>query len=152
MRHLFCVLPFLLAGCDNASVTTADVRGGNASTPAGPVNVPPSVAAEARGERVSGFPTAFLGRWSMVTADCRGDAAAKGLMTIDAKTVRLYEARGVTPGLKVQSPTKVSGTFDFDGEGQRWRNEQTFELAQGGTSLVRTEGGSGSSFTYQKCD
>ena len=142
---------FLLAACDNSSVTSADVREGNANAPAGRVAVPPGVAAEARGERVSGFPTAFQGRWSMAAADCSGDAAAKGLMTIDAKTVRFYEARGVTTGLSVDGPTKVSGAFDFDGEGQRWRNTQSFELAAGVDNLVRTESDGGASFTYRKC-
>lgn len=146
----------LLAACDTTSVTSADVREGSGNVPAGKVDVPPMVAAEASGARVSGFPTAFQGRWSMVAADCRGDAAAKGLMTIDAKTVRFYEARGVTTGLSVEGPTRVSGTFDFDGEGQRWRNTQAFDLAEGGDSLVRTEGeggsGGGASFTYRKCD
>lgn len=142
-----------LAACDTSSVTTADVRNGeNGRGAVRTVDVPPTAAAEARGERVSGFPTAFQGRWAMVEADCQGGAAAKGLMTIDDKTVRFYESRGISTGLATDSATKVSGSFTFDGEGQRWRKAQAFELASDGRALVRTESDPAQSFTYTRCD
>ena len=151
------VAPFLalfaLAACDSGSVTTADVRQSEDGTGAArSVAIPPTAAAEARGERVSGFPSEFQGRWAMTEADCRGNAAAKGLMTIDDKTVRFYESRGVATGLATESATKVSGVFTFDGEGQRWRKQQGFELAAEGQTLVRTESDPAQSFTYRRCD
>ncbi len=151
MRPHFWLIALAVAGCDSASVTTADVRTSeNSSGPARPVEAAPTAAAEARGERVSAFPAVFQGRWAMVAADCKGDAAAKGLMTIDDKTIRFYESRGVTTGLSVKSPTKVAGSFTFDGEGQRWRKDQSFELS-GGKTLVRMETDPAQSFTYQRC-
>lgn len=151
MRAPLWLTMIALCGCDNSSVTTADVRTTENSTgPARAVEVAPTAAAEARGERVSGFPSAFQGRWGMVTDDCRGDAASKGLMTVDDKSVRFYESRGVTTGLSVLGPTKVAGSFTFDGEGQRWRKDQSFELS-GKDKLVRMETDPARSFTYQRC-
>lgn len=87
----------------------------------------------------------------MVEADCGGGSAAKGLMVIDDKNVRFYESRGVTTGLAVEGPMRVSGDFTFDGEGQRWRNTQTFDLVSGGDTLVRSETDPAGSFTYKRC-
>lgn len=152
MRFTFWISALALAGCGSGSVTTADVRSDeNASAPARAVSVAPQAQAEAQGERVSGFPTAFLGRWGLVAADCDGGAAAKGMMTIDSKAVRFHESRGVTTGLSTDSATKVTGQFTFDGEGQRWQKQQSFELASGGDTLVRTETDPAASFTYKKC-
>lgn len=152
MRPIALLAVAALAACDSGSVTRADVRKAeDGSGAARAVEVPPTVAAEARGERVPAFPGAFQGRWAMVPEDCRGDAAAKGLMTIDDNTVRFYESRAVTTGLATESATKVSGNFTFDGEGQRWRKGQSFELASDGKALVRTESDPARSFTYRRC-
>lgn len=110
--------------------------GGNASSP-----VPEPGAAVS-------IPAQYRGRWGMVAADCEpGRSDAKGLMTIDATTLRFYESRAT---LKEQRPaiaTSFSGLFAFTGEGQSWQKVQT--LTRTGDTLKRAD--DEGSYTYTRC-
>ncbi len=94
------------------------------------------------------IPSQYRGRWGLVAADCtstRGDA--KGLIMIDAGTVKFYESLAT---LKEQRPaiaTSFSGLYDFSGEGQTWKKVMTFTRT--GDTLKRAD--DEGSFTYTRC-
>ncbi len=94
------------------------------------------------------IPSQYRGRWGMVAADCtstRGDD--KGLITIEAGTVKFYESLAT---LKEQRPaiaTSFSGLFDFAGEGQTW--EKVMTLTRTGDTLERAD--NEGSYNYRRC-
>ena len=94
------------------------------------------------------IPAQYRGRWGMVANDCQpGRADAKGLIEIDDKTVKFYEAVAT---LKEQRPaiaTSFSGQFGFTGEGQTWEKVMTFTRT--GDKLTRAE--EEGTFTYTRC-
>ena len=94
------------------------------------------------------IPATYHGRWGMVANDCQpGRDDAKGLITIDGKTVKFYEAVAT---LKEQRPaiaTSFAGQFDFTGEGQNWKKVMTFTRT--GDKLIRSE--EEGTFTYTRC-
>lgn len=94
------------------------------------------------------IPATYHGRWGMVPNDCQpGRDDAKGLITIDGKTVKFYEAVAT---LKEQRPaiaTSFAGQFDFTGEGQNWKKVMTFTRT--GDKLTRSE--EEGTFTYTRC-
>ena len=96
------------------------------------------------------IPAALQGRWGLTPADCtstRGDA--KGLLIISASELRFYESRAV-PGANVEAHAdRISGNFDFSGEGQRWTKFEA--IRAGGDKLVRTESDPETSYAYAKC-
>jgi hypothetical protein len=94
------------------------------------------------------IPATYHGRWGMVPNDCQpGRDDAKGLITIDGKTVKFYEA---VAKLKEQRPaiaTSFAGQFAFTGEGQNWQKVMTFTRT--GDKLTRAE--EEGTFTYTRC-
>ena len=94
------------------------------------------------------IPATYHGRWGMVANDCQpGRDDAKGLITIDGKTVKFYEAVAT---LKEQRPaiaTSFAGQFDFTGEGQNWQKVMTFTRAGDALKRAEEEG----TFTYKRC-
>lgn len=134
------------ASTDEAATSgQLEVKEGNLSTKdpdqIGGMPVPPPASA-------ASIPAQYQGRWGMVPADCtstRGDA--KGLITIDSKTIKFYESRAT---LKEQRPaiaTSFSGLFAFTGEGQEWTRVET--LTRTGDTLKRAD--EEGSFTYTRC-
>jgi hypothetical protein len=99
----------------------------------------PAVDAAATGEDI---PQAVRGRWGLVPADCtstRGDA--KGLLEIDATTLRFYESRGTLGDIERRSENAIAAEFAFEGEGQTWSRDMTLSVEGGGRTLVREESG-----------
>ena len=120
---------------DEIPVNDADVSGNSNTTASG-----------------LAIPAAFRGRWGMVPKDCtstRGDA--KGLVEIDASTMKFFESRGTLTRVTLNEPGNFTGTFAFTGEGQNWTNAQNLQLAGSGDRLVRSEADVSQSFTYQRC-
>lgn len=101
------------------------------------------------------IPVAIRGRWGLVPADCtstRGDA--KGLLTIDADTLRFYESRGILGTIKERSDSRIRATFAFTGEGMTWTREVALDLRNDGRTLVRREFGQDAAagpFRYARC-
>jgi hypothetical protein len=84
----------------------------------------------------------------MVANDCQpGRADAKGLITIDDKTVKFYEAVATLMEQRPAIATSFAGQFDFTGEGQNWKKVMTFTRT--GDKLTRSE--EGGTFTYTRC-
>lgn len=86
------------------------------------------------------IPALFRGRWALTEADCKGDAAAKGLLTIEESSLLFYESRGVLDRIASNSPsTRLTADFRFTGEGQQWSRAVT--LQRDGSRLRRMESG-----------
>jgi len=89
------------------------------------------------------IPAAIRGRWGLVPADCtttRGDA--KGLLVIDAVTLKFYESVGTLDVVKEVRESRVLASFNFTGEGMNWTRDEELDLRNDGKELIRTEHGS----------
>ena len=101
------------------------------------------------------IPAALRGRWGLVPADCtstRGDA--KGLIAVDAETIKFYESRATLGTVKEVRESRVLASFNFTGEGQEWTVDEELDLQGDGQVLVRTEHGLGAMagpLRYTKC-
>ncbi|MBO9499732.1 MAG: hypothetical protein J7496_15515 [Novosphingobium sp.] len=101
------------------------------------------------------IPAAIRGRWGLVPADCtstKGDN--KGLILIDAESMTFYESHAMLDVVKEVRESRVVASFDFSGEGQTWKMEETLELASDGNQLIRTEKGENATtepLRYTRC-
>lgn len=101
------------------------------------------------------IPAVFRGRWGLVPGDCtstQGDA--KGLIAIDATTIKFYESLAMLEEVKDASDTRFLGNFTFTGEGQTWKVDEQLDLREDG-KLVRTEKGEGAMagpLVYSACE
>ena len=101
------------------------------------------------------IPAALRGRWGLVPADCtttNGDD--KGLIAIDAESIKFYESRAVLNTVKEVRESRLVAIFDFSGEGQTWSMEETLDLQNDGKELVRIEKGENAMtepLRYAKC-
>lgn len=94
------------------------------------------------------IPQRYQGRWGMVAADCtstQGDA--KGLLTINDRTLRFYESTGTLAEQLPAIATSFSGRFAFTGEGMAWQRVVTLTLS--GDTLTRAD--ETGTFTYSRC-
>ncbi len=99
------------------------------------------------------IPNQFHGRWGLTQADCRGGAAAKGLLTVDDSRLTFYESKGTLDRIDSNSPPNVFvANYGFSGEGMAW--ERVIRLERSGPKLRRTEEGSEEGpvdLTYTAC-
>ena len=101
------------------------------------------------------IPQAIRGRWGLVPADCtstRGDA--KGLLTIDATSLKFYESVGKLGAIKDGDAGEIEATYAFTGEGQSWTLDVDLELEDGGKTLIHKDTGPDAlpgSLTYTRC-
>ena len=131
--------PAPLAAEDEATPVPMATATGTASATPGPEE---SASPTTGGSTASVIPAAIRGRWGLVPADCtstRGDA--KGLLTIDATTLKFYESRATLGAVAERSDTRVRATFAFSGEGMTWNRGEALDVQDGGRTLVRREYG-----------
>jgi len=145
-----------LAACDAGTRDndrTATETG--ATAPAAEAATPPATATPGATPTATTIPAAIQGRWGLVAADCtstRGDA--KGLLTIDATTLRFYESVGTLAEVEEATDTRLRADFDFTGEGMTWRRNETLAVEDGGRTLIRRESGDDAApgpFRYGRC-
>ncbi|MEO7655462.1 MAG: hypothetical protein ABIS23_07250 [Sphingomicrobium sp.] len=147
----------LLAACESRDPVADEA---NATGPANVTNDssgaiaggPPGPTANGSSDLPAGpIPAAIHGRWSLTPADCtstRGDA--KGLLEINADSLKFYESRAV-PTTSIEAGGQgISGNFDFTGEGQNWSKYVSLKIQ--GDGLVRTERNPLASYTYVRCE
>ena len=138
-----------LAACGKSNTDEPDA----AATPG--VETPAPPAASDTAAPIAAIPAALQGRWGMVPADCtstRGDA--KGLLTIDGKTLQFYESVGTLGQVKEHSDTHLRAAFAFTGEGMSWTREEMLDVKDNGKTLVRQEYGEDAQpgpLQYSKC-
>ena len=102
------------------------------------------------------IPMAIRGRWGLVPADCtstRGDA--KGLIAIDAASIRFYESVGTLAKVDQRSETALKASYAFSGEGMDWQRDMTLALQPGGKVLMKQEFGEGAAagpYKYMHCE
>ncbi len=115
-----------------------------------PAKTVPPAADIAVSANAATIPAAFHGRWGMVPEDCtsqRGDA--KGLLTIDATTLRFYESRAAPREIEILGADQWRAELDYSGEGQSWTETTTVNLSNSGKTLTRMADGP---WTYQRCE
>lgn len=101
------------------------------------------------------FPTAMQGRWGLVPADCtsqKGDN--KGLITIDATSIRFYESIAKIGAVKQVSDTDLSASLAYDGEGMQWQHDAKLQVKPETGQLVMEEFGADAvpgPRTYTRC-
>jgi hypothetical protein len=123
-----------------------------APAPAASEEAAPAAATTAA-VKADAIPEQLRGSWGMVPADCtstRGDA--KGLLVIDATTLKFYESLGKLGTIAEAGDTRIRASFDFTGEGMTWQREETLELQDG--ALIRREAGQDAApgpFKYTRC-
>ena len=134
--------------------TTTPADGTPTPSPTGSGTPSPSPTATGTAPAQS-IPVAVRGRWGLVPADCtstRGDA--KGLLTIDATTLRFYESRGTLRTIKQRADSRIRATFAFSGEGMTWTRDEVLDAQNGGRTLIRREYGEDAApgpFRYSRC-
>jgi hypothetical protein len=162
MRFLPALL--LLAACssgESGSNSSEDGSGGGGAgaaqvqqdTPANatgdpqnvaiPLEPPPflnnAAAQETARPALTAVPGAFQGRWGLVPADCEaGRADNKGLMTVAADRLTFYESRARATDVAA-TPSRVTATLRYSGEGQQWSHGATMTLQDNGRTLVFDE-------------
>ena len=162
LQYHVAIAALALAGCsqsgDPAPVETgipysAEPLPGSAIPMAPPA---PTVSAEdSAADAEQSIPVALRGRWGMVPADCtstRGDA--KGLITVDATSIRYYESVAKLSKFSERSATALRASFAFSGEGMNWQREVALTLRDGGKALIRQEFGGDASpgpYKYTHC-
>ena len=118
-----------------------------------PVTEPSADASSAEAEK--SIPQAMRGRWGLVAADCTpGRADAKGLMTIDAMSIRFYESVAKLSKVDQRSETALKAGYAFSGEGMDWKRDMTLALQPGGKVLIKQEFGSDAPpgpYQYKRC-
>ncbi|WEK47997.1 MAG: hypothetical protein P0Y56_06790 [Candidatus Andeanibacterium colombiense] len=88
------------------------------------------------------IPAALRGRWGLVPADCTSTMGDnKGLIVVDAESIKFYEARAVLDVVKDVRESRVVASFSFSGEGQEWKLDEELHLEKDGRELIRTEHG-----------
>lgn len=121
------------------------------------------------------IPAAIQGRWGMVALECQAAGAAKtgkcapdavpadctttlgdakGLLEIDATSLKFYESRGTLAEVAESDSSRIRANFDFSGEGMTWQRDEVLEAQDGGKTLVRREYGEGAlpgTFLYKRC-
>jgi hypothetical protein len=149
MRALFLTLPALLilAACgDSGTSSDTGTPAGESTETAAPATPTPATTE---------IPASIQGRWGMVAADCEpGRSDAKGLLTIDATTLKFYESVGTLASIEETSSTHLRGAFDFMGEGMTWQRDVVLNVEDGGETLIRQEFGDDASpdpFHYSRC-
>jgi hypothetical protein len=114
-----------------------------------------SIAASEAAPVVAAIPQGMRGRWGVVPNDCvPGRADAKGLMIVDAGSLKFYESRGQLDAVVAGDATHLRARFAMTGEGMNWTREQAFVLDPANDVLVRREFGDDAiprPLTYHRC-
>ncbi len=151
MKRLLChaaIAALALTGCSPSSDPAPVETGAQATAEALPEQAatPTSPVATGAAEPEKSIPVALRGRWGMVPADCtstRGDA--KGLITVDASSIRYYESVAKLTKVSERTETALRASFAFSGEGMTWQREVTLRLQDLGKVLIKQEFGSDAS-------
>jgi hypothetical protein len=133
-----------LSACEKAETPTVEPSAGPAilsSAPAAPA--------------ASTIPLAVQGRWGLVPADCTStNGDNKGLVTIDATSLKFYESRATLSTIKDVDDDGIEAAFAFTGEGQSWTRDVELDVEDEGKTLIRKEIGADASPTplkYTRC-
>ncbi len=156
-----CAAALALSACskgqDPAAIKT-DPALTEASADAGATPAPtaPTGSEGAADQAEKSIPMAMRGRWGLVAADCtstRGDA--KGLMTIEATSIRFYESVAKLAKVDQRSETALKANYAFSGEGMEWKRDMTLALQPGGKVLIKQEFGEDAPagpYKYNRCE
>jgi hypothetical protein len=142
-----CAAALVLSACskgqDPAAIKTdpalseAPIDAGSA-----PASTAPSASEASADQTETSIPMAMRGRWGLVSADCTSDRGdAKGLLTIEAGSIRFYESVAKLAKVDQRSETALKASYAFSGEGMEWKRDMTLALQPGGKVLIKQEFG-----------
>jgi hypothetical protein len=139
-------VPEAVAEAQNA-IDAAVIANGAATTARAGVPVTKPSANAARGRAL---PKEFQGYWGVTPNDCElANTDATGRINVDADTIRFYESKARVLDVLDPSPYAVTTDLRFEGEGETWQRRTEWKLANGGTTLVRRDGGQ--TVRYSRC-
>lgn len=149
MRTLVAVLLLGLAACSGESsdpqasgTPDPELLAPTATTPAATEAPDPTATGAESPAKVSQIPATLRGRWGLVPRDCTDNMGAeKGLVTIGATEMKFYESVAKLTSVTASTPTSISGTFAYDGEGMQWTRKVNFASTDGGKTLTFEEFG-----------
>jgi len=159
-------LAFVLAACTGREGDTDEAAGAaqvetvqSAQPAASAAAGSPSLALQApedgAAQAGAAIPQGLQGRWGMVAGDCtstRGDA--KGLLKVAGDQLEFYESVARLRDVRESTAGHLRAEFFFTGEGEEWTQDMTFDLADGGRTLVRRDhevDGPTEPMTYTRC-
>lgn len=140
----------VLAACGDTSMPDGVNSEPANALPDGKAEVTAPTDTTAETERT--IPAPLQGQWGMADADCTSRAGdAKGLLTIDATTLRFYESLGTLSEVQERDASHLVARFDFVGEGMEWSRTETLKLD--GAVLIRSTdaGDAQGPYEYQRC-
>ena len=118
MRRLLALAALALAACSSDPVDEEEAE-------------PPATPNETD-ETLTAIPDAFLGVWDYVEGSC--NPASDLRVEIAPMQVTFYESVGEVEAVE-GGADEVTVVMQMSGEGETWRNEQVFRLADGGSIL-----------------
>jgi hypothetical protein len=149
-----------LGACDGGTQgagVTVEESGGDGAPLAEASETPRTLdanAGAAGAEIPTRLPAPLHGRWGLTSADCEpGRADAKGLLTIDDRTLEFYESVGTLDGIEEAGGGRIRASFDFSGEGMTWERDMVLDASDDGT-LIRQDFGDEAApdpFRYTRC-
>jgi hypothetical protein len=145
----------LLAACsggDDGRSNTQEAAIANRITLDASGKPQPVSATSRRDHAAPDFPSAMLGRWGITEADCDpSNNDNKGLMVVNADSVRFYDTQAKLVGAERRSEYTVAADLGFKRDGRKWTARQSFALAGGGTALLRGEQSPVKTYRYGRC-
>ena len=136
-----CFLPCLalvLAGCGGGKPPAATAP----AIPASAAASAPASAAATPAAPSATIPARFHGEWNTRLADC-GTARNDSRLRVDAQRVRFHESSGTVREVQARGADEIAVTLELSGEGQSWRTERRWRLANGGATLHDVTDGAG---------
>ncbi|WP_315726715.1 hypothetical protein [Sphingosinicella rhizophila] len=106
-----------------------------------------NVSAPLPGTIETAIPAAFVGTFDETIEACGRPGVYR--LQLTPKALRFHESLGVVAEVKIVSPTSISVTADYEGEGEKWRSVRQLDLTDDGGQLVVS--GDGTSFTRVRC-
>ena len=136
-----------LASCGVPGETNqSEVRNAAIALPPAPGQAAPKTAAPAGAAPVrapsvlsgaSAIPAAFQGVFDESKAACAGSGEAR--LEVSGGELRFHESIGTIRNVAIASPTEISVTADYQGEGESWHNVRTLKLS-GDTLIISGDG------------
>ena len=156
-----CAAALALSACskgqDPAAIKTDPALSeASADVGATPASAAPTGSGAAADQADKSIPMAMRGRWGLVPADCTSDRGdAKGLLTIEAGSIRFYESVAKLAKVGQRSETALKASYAFSGEGMEWTRDMTLALQPGGKVLIKQEFGEDAPagpYKYSRCE
>ncbi|WP_448503002.1 hypothetical protein [Sphingomonas sp.] len=114
-----------------------------------PANRTAAVIPGEQGERMETMPLAMHGVWAGEGTRCARSSDLR--LEIARDRLTFYESVAKPVAITRGAGQSIEAELELSGEGETWRERQTFTLSEGGRRLVRSMA-DGRSVTYARCN